>query len=138
KLLFLGTINDNKGIFDLLEAFYQNLVFFSGRVLLSIGGVGESARLQKEISEKELGQIVNYLGWVNHEDKRKQMTGCDLVILPSYNEGLPMVLLEAMSYGKPVIATPVGGIPEIVKQKSNGFLVAPGDIQGFAQVLTDI
>jgi glycosyltransferase involved in cell wall biosynthesis len=59
-------------------------------------------------------------------------------ILPSYNEGLPMALLEAMSWGLPVITTPVGGIPELVISGTNGLLVNPGDIAGLSAALQSL
>jgi glycosyltransferase involved in cell wall biosynthesis len=56
-------------------------------------------------------------------------------VLPSYNEGLPMAILEAMSWGLPIISTPVGGIPEVVIPDRHGFLVTPGDIEGLTAAI---
>ena len=64
-------------------------------------------------------------GWVSGEKKTRLLNWADVYILPSFNEGLPISILEAMSYGCPVISTPVGGIPEVVRD--NGTLVTPGD-----------
>lgn len=62
----------------------------------------------------------------------------DVYILPSYNEGLPIAILEAMAYAHPVISTPVGGIPEVVKNGQNGMLVKPGDTQNIAEAINII
>jgi glycosyltransferase involved in cell wall biosynthesis len=62
----------------------------------------------------------------------------DVFVLPSYNEGLPMALLEAMSWGLPVITTPVGGIPEVVSNTQNGLLVTPGDIQQLSEAMQSL
>ena len=59
----------------------------------------------------------------------------DVYILPSYNEGLPIAILEAMAYHHPVISTPVGGIPEIIKSGENGILVQPGDTKAIADAI---
>ena len=65
------------------------------------------------------------------------LNSCDVYILPSYHEGLPISVLEAMSYGKPVISTNVGGIPEIVKPGFNGWLFQPGDHQALNTIIRE-
>lgn len=127
KLLFLGAICDNKGIFDLLDVIATNKAEFIGRIKLYIGGNGEVERLQSVILQKQLGEIVEYVGWVTGEDKNRLLKDCDIVMLPSYIEGLPITLLEAMAYAKPSITTNVGGIPEIVESGKNGVIITPGD-----------
>lgn len=127
KLLFLGAICDNKGIFDLLDVIATNKAEFIGRIKLYIGGNGEVERLQSVISQKQLAEIVEYVGWVTGEDKNRLLKDCDIVMLPSYIEGLPITLLEAMAYAKPSITTNVGGIPEIVESGKNGVIITPGD-----------
>lgn len=127
KLLFLGAICDNKGIFDLLDVIATNKAEFIGRIKLYIGGNGEVERLQSVISQKQLAEIVEYVGWVTGEDKNRLLKDCDIVMLPSYIEGLPITLLEAMAYAKPSITTNVGGIPEVIESSKNGVIITPGD-----------
>ena len=74
-----------------------------------------------------LAAQVEFLGWVAGEAKQAQLAQADVFVLPSYNEGLPVSLLEAMAYGVPVISTRVGGIPELVRDGIDGFLIEPGD-----------
>lgn len=127
KLLFLGAICDNKGIFDLLDVIATNKTEFIGRIKLYIGGNGEVERLQSVISQKQLAEIVEYVGWVTGEDKNRLLKDSDILMLPSYIEGLPITLLEAMAYAKPSITTNVGGIPEIIESGKNGVIITPGD-----------
>lgn len=127
SLLFLGKIGDNKGIFDLLAVIARNRHRYRHHLTLKIGGNGEVERLEKFIAEHELAEIVEYAGWVQGPSKHHLLNTCDVLMLPSYHEGLPIAILEAMSYSKPVISTTVGGIPEIVKNGINGFLTLPGD-----------
>jgi glycosyltransferase involved in cell wall biosynthesis len=79
------------------------------------------------ISQYDLGQLVEFVGWVGGEKKTHLLQQCDVLILPSYNEGLPISILEGMSYRMPIISTPVGGIPEIITTNVNGVLVTPGN-----------
>jgi glycosyltransferase involved in cell wall biosynthesis len=82
---------------------------------------------------------VRFLGW--REDVREIMPLFDLLVLPSLNEGMGRVLLEAMAAGRPVVASRVGGIPDLVRDEENGLLVPPGDEQalaaGIARLLQD-
>lgn len=127
KLLFLGAICDNKGVFDMLDVIAANKANLVGRIKLYIGGNGEVERLQSVISQTQLGEIVEYVGWVTGENKNRLLKDCDIVMLPSYIEGLPISLLEAMAYAKPSITTNVGGIPEIIESGKNGAIITPGD-----------
>lgn len=127
SLLFLGIITDGKGIFDLLNVIIKNRKYYQGKLKLVIGGVGQEDRLVKMIKSNNIEEIVDFVGWVNGDYKLKLLSECNVLILPSYNEGLPICILEAMSFGKAIISTKVGGIPEIVIDGENGFLVDPGD-----------
>ncbi len=124
-LLFLGLINDAKGIFDLLEVIKENRDKWENKLLLHVGGNGEVDRMLRFIADNNIGDLVKYEGWVSGERKVELLNIMDVFILPSYVEGLPISILEALSYGKAVISTNVGGIPEIINE-NNGFLFYPG------------
>lgn len=127
NLLFLGLINDAKGVFDLVDAIKSNRGKLMGHFQLHIGGNGEVQRLKEDLKANHLEDLIVYEGWVDSNNKHDLLCNCDALILPSYVEGLPLSILEAMSYSKPVITTPVGGIPSMIKDGVNGFLVEPGD-----------
>lgn len=126
-LLFLGLIGFNKGIYDLLDVIDTHQEEFRGDFILKVGGNGEVEKLQELIAKKGISDIVNYEGWVSGDKKTDLLNGADVYVLPSYKEGLPISILEAMSYSLPVISTRVGGIPEIIINGKNGFLINPGD-----------
>ncbi|HWD90597.1 MAG TPA: glycosyltransferase family 4 protein [Mucilaginibacter sp.] len=127
NFLFLGRVNDGKGIFDLLDILSSKADFFVDRLKLYIGGDGEIERLETYVRNNNLGAIVEYIGWVDAAKKEEYFLKSHIFILPSYIEGLPVSLLEAMSYGMPIISTNVGGIPEILENGVNGFMISPGD-----------
>ncbi len=135
RLLFLGYITDAKGIFDLLDVFSTNRDRWNGRVKLTIGGWGESKRLNNEIKRNNLEPIVDYLGWVDDAGKEELFATHDVVILPTYFEGLPMSIIEALGHGMPTISTPVGGIPEMIIPGENGILFTPGDKQAMSAAI---
>lgn len=126
--LFLGLVCDAKGIFDLVQVISTNKEIYDGKIKLVIGGNGEVERLNKIIKDQQLEDLVEFVGWITHEEKATWFQKSDVYILPSYYEGLPISILEAMSYGKPIISTNVGGIPEIVIPEMNGILIKPGNL----------
>ena len=129
QITFLGLIGQRKGIFDLLEVF-KRLINRGYMVHINIGGNGDIGRLRREIQNKNLGTHVSYLGWLTGKEKEILLRRTDILVLPSYGEGMPMTILEAMSYGIAVISTNVGGIPEIITSEKEGFLLSPGDLNG--------
>ena len=126
-LLFLGLITEEKGIFDLLEMIEINRSSLEQKIILHIGGLGKINKLQETIKQLKLESLVKYEGFVSGKHKEYLLNLSDAFILPSYIEGLPISILEAMSYGKPILTTPIGGIPEIIKENKNGYLFKPGD-----------
>ena len=95
-------------------------------------------RLKRLLQQKGIEKNVVFPGWVRGEEKDKLLRESDLFFLPSYNEGMPMSILEAMGYGLPIISTPVGGIPKIVHNGKNGYLCEAGDVQAFSNALIEI
>ena len=130
SLLFLGLLGKNKGIYDLLDCLNEHKSDFSGKLKLFVGGNGEISKVTQMISKYGLNDLVSFEGWVSGDKKTDLLNKVDAYILPSYHEGLPISILEAMSYSLPVISTNVGGIPEILKNGENGFLIQAGDKVG--------
>lgn len=137
KVLFLGIIGHRKGVYDLLPAFAQALAARPGMKLL-IGGNGEVDQARMRAAELGLGDAVEFLGWVGGDRKNELLAQADIFVLPSYNEGLPISLLEAMSWGVPVISTTVGGIPELIRDGTDGYLIEAGDVPALARRLTEL
>lgn len=126
-LLFLGELGQRKGIFDLLQAIANNKEEFRNQIELRIGGNKNEGKLKEFILINNLTDFVFFEGWVSGNKKRELLNWADIYILPSFNEGLPIGILEAMSYQCAIISTPVGGIPEVVIPYKNGLLITPGN-----------
>lgn len=126
RLLFMGEIGQRKGVFDLLRAIGNHRDEFKDKIELRIGGNKNEEQLLNTIKEYGLEDFVRFEGFVTGDKKIDLLNWANLYILPSFNEGLPISILEAMSYKMPIISTPVGGIPEVVNE-SNGILVEPGN-----------
>lgn len=137
-LLFLGLITEEKGIFDLLNCIHRHSKEWKGKLVLHVGGNGKTNLLVEEIKRLRLEDIVYFEGWVSGSQKSRLLSEADAFILPSYTEGLPISILEAMSYGLPVLATPVGGIPEIIQQNKQGLLFTPGDMDMMERAIRQI
>lgn len=136
-ILFLGRVGDAKGTFDLLRAF-ASVRQSVPHARLVIGGDGDIARLNREIVVLGLQGAVEYVGWVQGAAKAKLFATCWVFALPSYKEGLPVGILEAMAYSRAVIASPVGGIPHAVDHGVTGLLVPVGDIAALATCLLTV
>ena len=135
KLLFLGRIGQRKGIYDLIEVI-EALKEIYPDIKLFVGGDGEVEKLKEIINEKKLEQNIEYIGWISGKKKEDLLKECSFYILPSYNEGMPMSLLEGMAYKNVVISTRVGGIPKVIENNKNGILINPGDKEKLQQELT--
>lgn len=133
--LFLGLVDEFKGIFDLIEVIAKNKNKYNKRIKLLIGGNGKTQKLKEFIRENEIENIVEFLGWVKGDSKQRILYKADVYILPSYIEGSPVSILEAMSYGMPIISTYVGGIPELVENEKNGLLIEPGNLEQIEKAL---
>ena len=126
RFLFMGEIGQRKGVFDIIRGLSTHRDEVIGKLELRIGGNKMETELRKSIEDGNLSKIVKFEGWISGEKKIELLNWADVYILPSFNEGLPISILEAMSYKMPIISTPVGGIPEVVDQ-NNGIIVTPGN-----------
>jgi len=133
RFLFMGRFGHRKGIYDLIRAV---ALIKERNFKIHLHGDGELEEVRSLIAETNTGDSIIMTGWIKGDAKVKAFREADVLLLPSYNEGLPVAILEALSYGLAVISTPVGGIAEAVHEGENGFLVSPGDIQGLASAIT--
>jgi len=135
RILYVGRLSPEKNIDTIL--FAVDCLKKNINVELWIVGSGDELdRLER--LEKQLGIVrsVKFLGRIPWGDKLFQiMRESDVLVLPSKTEGLPLVLIEAMSQGLPVVASDVGGIPEIVKDEISGLLVSPGSVDDLTRAL---
>lgn len=135
--LFLGRMGKRKGTFDLLECLARARASGS-RAELALAGDGDAGEVRAMIAHLSLDDSVQVLGWVRGDVKQYELNRASFYVLPSYKEGLPMSLIEAMAAGLPVISTTVGGIPELVTHGVEGFLVEPGDLVDLSGRLVEL
>lgn len=134
-LLFIGNLKPSKGCVDLLDAFIQVAPTHPELQLIVIGAGAARDTITQRAAQNGLSQRVHLAGKVAHDLLPDWFAACDLFCLPSHNEGVPNVVLEAMACGVPVLATRVGGIPEVVPEFA-GVLVPVQDGPALAAALS--
>lgn len=134
-IAFMGRLGERKGAYDLVKAFARTPD--DGHELMLCGD-GDVEGVRSLIEELGISGRARCLGWVDPEQRDEVLSRAALNVLPSYNEGLPMSILEAMARGVPTVSTPVAAIPEVVRDGETGLLVAPGDIDGLAAAIGGI
>jgi len=129
KILCCGRIRHTKGTFDLIRAFSDLPVSLRQSAELILAGDGEVEAARALAVELNVQSQVQLLGWVDELQRDKLLSEADIFTLPSHYEGLPMSILEAMAAGLPILSTRIGGIPDVVTDSQNGYLVNAGDIE---------
>lgn len=128
ELLYIGNLKREKGIGELIKAFIK-LKLSQSELTLTVAGSGA---MQSEVcnllEQAKLTDSVKFLGSVPHSQIPDLIRHAKILVLPSYAEGVPNVILESMSCGTPVVATSVGGVPEVVNEDT-GVLVAPKNVE---------
>lgn len=140
-VLSVATIQPRKGQLDLLEAFARVRKSVKDARLQFIGKVVEAdyaEKLSMRISELGLDDCVNVSGFVTDQELQEAFTTCSLFALCSAEESSPVSIAEAMTLGKPVVASAVGGIPDLIADDQTGYLTSYGDIDGIATSLKRI
>lgn len=137
QLLFLGEVGERKGVYDLLEAVKRIDAQLPEKTQLLLYGTNPDGDIQQRISNHGLDGRVKYCGWADRAKKEDVFSQTAVSVLPSYYEGLPMTILEAMAHGIPCVSTNVAAIPEAVDDQS-GLLVQPGDIPALADAILDL
>jgi glycosyltransferase involved in cell wall biosynthesis len=137
KLLFVGRLVKQKGAVYLLRALAKLDPAVLERVELEVIGSGpEEGRLRSLAGELGLGGLVRFSGWVPREQIVSRYQSADIFVLPSFEEGMANVVLEAMACGNAIITTDIYGNRDLVHDKANGLLIPPADPEALAQALT--
>lgn len=139
NVLFMGRLGKRKGIYDLLDCIIDNKEFFSSKnVKFILAGDGETSKVSEIVDKQQIAGLVEVPGWIADKEKQAYLERADILILPSYNEQMPMSILEAMGYSCSIIATNIAGIPDMVENGVNGFLFEPGDKNAMVEALKNL
>jgi glycosyltransferase involved in cell wall biosynthesis len=137
-ILFLGTFSVHKGLTYLLRAMAQVSRGYPEARLLLVGSGPLEDELKALVNDLGLVQKVIFAGRITYDQVPAFLAASDLLVLPSLNEGLPRVVLEAMAMGLPVVASRVGGIPELVRDGETGLLVPPRNEEALGKALVSL
>lgn len=135
RLLFVGRLTPVKGVRMLLTALALARRERPGLHLRLVGEGPERAALEAEAARRGLGGAVTFLGAQGQAEIARELAACGALVLPSLAEGVPVVLMEAMAAARPVIATRIAGVAELVEEGVSGLLVPPGEEEALAQAM---
>lgn len=131
-ILYAGVLTRLKGVHNLIDTL-EKLVKNDYDLRLVIAGEGPyKSNLKEQIAKLNLNEQIEFLGHLDQTALRKYYRRCDIFVLPSLSEGFGRVIIEAMACGKPVIASAIGGVPELIKNNKTGLLVQPGNVEDIA------
>ena len=137
RFLFLGRLSDKKGLDILISACH--ILSNSGCTFkVNIGGDGDLSRYMDMVSKLAIEEVVTFCGWLNDTEKRLLLRSSDVFLLPSRNEGLPVSIIEAMAYSLPVIASSVGGIPEMIQNGHSGYVLKDNTPEVLAECMLNL
>ena len=128
NVLFLGELGQRKGVYDLLAAIRRLDAELPEDVRFFLCGNGEVEKVRETATQMGIMHRIAHVGWIDGEQKAQFLKETMINVLPSYNEGLPMTILETMAYGIPNISTAIASIPEVIQDGENGLLIQPGDV----------
>jgi glycosyltransferase involved in cell wall biosynthesis len=134
NILFLSRISRAKGIFEAVDAFSLHLKDYPNSIF-NIAGTGEDLHSLEVYVKNNNIQNINFLGFADEEKKKQLMKDNDVFILPSYSEGMPISIFEAMGYGLTIVTRPVGGIPDYFIDNKMGFMIDSLDPKEFSDAL---
>lgn len=136
--LCIGRLSPEKGHLVLLPAFKEVLSHHPKAQLVLAGDGDMRAQIETEIKVLGLSQAVRITGWISSEQVIQELHACHALVQPSFIEGLPVVIMEAMAQARPVISTYIAGIPELVQDGVTGRLVPAGDSEALAEAMCDM
>lgn len=132
QILFLGELGERKGCFD-IPVILDQIRQACPHVHLVMAGDGQMEQVKAAFSTKNLLSYVDFPGWVRDGEKKKLLQESAVFLFPSYYEGMPMAVLEAMGYGMGIVTTATGGIPKLIHHEENGYIEKPGELSRIAE-----
>ncbi|MGB7243680.1 MAG: glycosyltransferase [Sulfitobacter sp.] len=135
--LCIGRLSGEKGHLILLDAFAATLKQHPKARLVLAGDGDLRGLIEDKIAALGIGDAVRITGWISSDQVRDEILACNVLVQPSFIEGLPVVIMEAMALRRPVISTYVAGIPELVRPGENGWLVPAGDIDDLSGAMIE-
>jgi glycosyltransferase involved in cell wall biosynthesis len=138
RTVSLGRLGANKGSYDLIRAIGMLPNDIRANLRVTLAGDGEVDQVREFVRVNALDDTVDVVGWVGPAERDRLLAESAIFVLPSYSEGLPMAVLEAMANGVVPVTTAVGAIPEVVADGVNGVLVRPGDPGQLAAALQSL
>jgi len=138
KLVCVGRLCEQKGQIQLVQAI-ANVIDKGIDLELTLVGDGEMRpEVEHAIAERNIQENVTITGWATEDEVHHYINNSKALILPSFAEGLPVVIMEAFALGRPVLSTYIAGIPELVKPKLNGWLCAASDIESITESIIEL
>jgi colanic acid/amylovoran biosynthesis glycosyltransferase len=137
RLVCVGRLCEAKGQMLLIEAAAKVSAQFAGFELVLAGDGPMRGEIEKLIEKYGLGRQVRITGWISSEDVRREILAARALVLPSFAEGLPIVIMEAMALRRPVLTTYIAGIPELVRSGENGWLFPAGSLDELVNAMDD-
>ncbi len=135
----IGLMDPDKGTFDLIDAVAALPEHIrSAQIQLVIAGNGMIDEVKEMVCKLGLANCIKVGGWMTATERDELLSKSDVLVLPSYFEGMPMAILEAMSWSLPVLTTPVGGIPDLIVDHEHGLLIEPGNVQQLSQAIVEL
>jgi glycosyltransferase involved in cell wall biosynthesis len=135
RLVMIGRLGRSKGHLILLEALQRLVSEGVDFHMLFVGDGPLRAMIEHQIDERGLREYIELAGWMDNNSVREEFLSCRGMVLPSFSEGLPVVIMEALALGRPVVCTRVGGISELVVDGESGWLVNAGNVDELAMAL---
>ncbi|HMO06546.1 MAG TPA: glycosyltransferase [Paracoccaceae bacterium] len=137
-LVFVGRLDTQKGLPVLVEALALAAPRHPGLRVTLVGGGPLRPALERQVAKAGLSRNVTFAGWQDEAGVRAALAAAQALVVPSFAEGLPVVIMEAMAAGRPVIATAIAGIPELVKPGETGWLVPAGRAAPLAEAIATL
>ena len=128
RIVFVGWVTREKGVFEALDVLAGVRVRHPSATLTIVGGGRDLDAFTLDVEGRGLQGVVRITGWLSHQEVQRTLREGDVFLFPSHFEGLPNAVVEAMAAGLPVVATRVGGVPDLIRHGESGFLVDVGDI----------